>query len=211
MRPPKLVNVNHAAGWRRRECAIIFGLEARVLVTLHGTLTVDDLRRVLYYGMFRRPQTIGTVVMFSLALVSLAAMVWLVPASRAISIAVYASPFVFLQLSWCLSLVVLPFRAAKKRFADEKVWSEPGDYAFEPEEIRINRPSGPTAMKWNAITDVRETKSLFLLQIGNNSSIPVPKRFFTSAAEIDAWKQLVLSRVTRQRGISPRGVAARWC
>jgi hypothetical protein len=181
------------------------------LVTLHGTLTVDDLRRVLYYGMFRRPQAIGTVVMFSLALVSLVVLVLLAPDSSAIRIALYAFPFVVLLFFWCLSMVVLPSRSAKKRFANEKVWSEPGDYAFEPEEIRINRPSGPSAMKWNAITEVRETRSLFLLQLGSNSSIPIPKRFFTSAAEMDAWKQLVLSRVTSQRAITPRGIAARWC
>jgi hypothetical protein len=181
------------------------------LVTLHGTLTVDDLRRVLYYGVFRRPQTVGTVVMFALALVSLAAMVLLVPGSSAISIALYASPFVVLLLFWCLPMAVMPFRSAKKRFANETVWSEPGDYAFDPEAIRINRPSAPSALTWNVIKEVRETRSLFLLQLGNNSSIPIPKRFFTNAAEVDAWKNLVLSRVTSQRAISPRGIAARWC
>ena len=180
------------------------------MVTLHGTLTVDDLRRVLYYGMFRRPQAVGTVVLFALALVSIAAMVLLVP-GNAIAIALNASPFVVLLFFWCLFMLVMPFRSANKRFAKETVWSEPGDYAFDPELIRINRPSASSAMDWSAITEVRETRSLFLLQLGNNASIPIPKRFFGNAAEVDAWKRLVLSRVTSQRAIAPHGLAARWC
>jgi hypothetical protein len=183
----------------------------RVLITLHGTLTVDDLRKVLYYGMFRRPQAVGTVVMVSLVLVSLASMIWLVPGSNAISIGLNASPFVVLLLFWCLAMIVMPLRSAKKRFANEKVWSEPGAYAFLPEEIRINRPSASSVMNWNVVTEVRETRSLFLLQLGSNSSIPIPKRFFSSADEVDAWKNLVLSRVASQRAIAPRGIAARWC
>lgn len=181
------------------------------MVTLHGTLTVDDLRRVLYYGMFRRPQAIGTVVLFALVLVSIAAMVLLVPGSNAISIALNASPFVVLLLFWCFFMLVMPFRSANRQFAQETVWSEPGDYAFDPELIRINRPSASSAMDWSAITEVRETRSLFLLQLGSNASIPIPKRFFGNAAEVDAWKRLVLSRVTSQRAIAPRGIAARWC
>jgi hypothetical protein len=161
--------------------------------------------------MFRRFQAIGTVVMFCLALVSLAVMFLLVPSSSAINIMGYASPFIVLILLWCLAMALMPIRAARKRFANEKAWSEPGDYAFAPEEIRVTRPSESNVLQWNAITGVRETKSLFLLQLGNNSSIPIPKRFFASAADVDTWKHLVLSRVTSQQAISPRGLAARWC
>lgn len=181
------------------------------MVTLRGTLTVDDLRRFLRYGMFQRPQAIGTAVLFLLALGSIVVMVWLVPGSNAISIALNASPFVVLFLFWCLAMVATPFRSARKRFANEKGLSEPTTYVFLPEEVRITSPSSSSVLKWNVITEVRETKSFFLLQLGKNSAIPLPKRFFTNAAEVDAWKQLVLSQVRSQRAISQRGVVAPWC
>lgn len=181
------------------------------MVTLHGTFTVGDLRRFLYYGMFQRAQAIGTVVLFLLALVSIAVMVWFVPGSNIIGIAFNASPFVAVFLFWCLAMVVMPFRSAKKRFACEKHLSEPSTYVFAPEEVSITSPSNSAVVKWIAITEVRETKSLFLLQLGKNSAIPVPKRFFASAAEVDAWKQLVMSQVKSQRAISMRGVVAPWC
>jgi hypothetical protein len=160
--------------------------------------------------MFRRPQAIGTVVLFLLVLVSIA-VVLVAPGSNSMSVALNASPFVALLFLWCFFMLAMPFRSANKRFAKETVWSEPGDYAFDPEQIRIDRPSSSSAMDWNVVTEVRETRSLFLLQLGEHASIPVPKRFFSGTAEVNAWKQLVLSRVKSQRAISPRGLAARWC
>jgi YcxB-like protein len=176
------------------------------LVTLHGTLTVDDLRRVHYYGMLNGPQAVGPVVLFLLAVGSIAAMVRWAPGFNTISIVLNASPIVVLFLFWCMAIVLMPLRSAKKAFRNE-----PGTYAFLPEEIRISHPSACSVLKWNVVTEVRETRSLFLLQLGKRSAIPVPKRFFASLAEIDAWKQLVLSAVVSQRVISQRGIVGRWC
>jgi hypothetical protein len=178
---------------------------------MRGTLTLDDLRRVLFYGVFRRPQAIGTLVLASFVLISIVLMVLIVPGGNAVSIALRSSPFVVLLGFWCFFMVAIPFRSAKKRFVGETVWQEPAEYSFDPEQIRVNRPNASSAMNWNVVTEVRETRSLFLLQLGSSSSIPLPKRFFASEAEIGAWKQLVLSRVPSQRAISPHGLAARWC
>jgi hypothetical protein len=177
-------------------------------ITLHGALSVQDLRRIFFFGMFRKPFWIVFGGVGLLALIALA--VAAAASSNGISILLNASPFVILLLFWFVAMAVLPGWSAARRFKTEKHWREPATYEFQPEEIRIARPSQSSVMKWALVTGVRETKSLFLIELGE-AAIPLPKRFFANAGQVEEWKRLVLSQVSSQKEIGVKGLAARWC
>src|SRR5207302_2900728 len=112
-----------------------------------------------------------------------------------------------------LFLVVIvgwaPYRMAKKQFASEVIWREPATYTFQESGIQVHRPSASSDLKWTVITEVLETRTLFLLHIGKRSAIVLPKRVFTDAAQIQSWKQLLQSQLAS--GVIDGGLLGRWC
>jgi hypothetical protein len=159
--------------------------------------------------MFRKPFWIVFGGVGLLALIALAVAA-LADNANSISILLNASPFVILLLFWFAAMAVLPRWSAAKRFRTEKQWREPATYEFQLEEIRIIRPSESNVMKWALVTAVRETKNLFLIEVGQ-AAIPLPKRFFADAGQVEEWKLLVLSQVKSQKEIGLKGLAARLC
>jgi hypothetical protein len=178
-------------------------------ITLHGELNVRDLRRLFYFGMFCKPFWIVFLAVVLLTPIALAVVALSGGASR-ISILLNASPFVILFVFWIGTMAVMPRRSAAKRFKTERYWREPATYEFQQEAIRIVRPSESSVMKWTLVTAVRETRSLFLIEIGE-TAIPLPKRFFADAGQAEEWKTLVLSQVKSQKQIGVKGLAARCC
>ena len=119
----------------------------------------------------------------------------LFPGARAVNILLNASPMAAVVLFWCGALAVQPLRQARKLLREQKGWGEPREYVFLPEEIRISHSRESVVMKWSVVTGLTESRSLFLLQLGKGSAIPVPKRFFAGPGEMDAWTQLARSRI----------------
>ena len=177
------------------------------MITLQGTRLLVDFQRTEYFVWFRRLWPQALLLAFFL-LVFTAAVVGYVQGQH--DNLVTATPFVVLFLLWAASGVLGPLRAAKRKFVGLKWLGEATTFTFEAEGIRMASASFSSETRWSVVKEVCETKSLFLLRSGEQSAITLPKRFFASAAEIDAWKELVQAQMKCRR-IAVRGIAARWC
>jgi hypothetical protein len=116
-------------------------------------------------------------------------------------------PFGAVFLMWVGGQVTVPLSAAKSEVSG---YTEPATFTFGPQGARIASASVSSEMNWSGFREICGTKTLFLLHRSEDPAIVLPKRFFASAAQMQAWKELVASQ-TNCRPIRPRGIAARWC
>lgn len=177
------------------------------VITLQGTRTLGDFQRAEYFTWFRRLWSQALMLAFFLLIFTAAFVAYVQGQHNSF---VNVIPFVVLFLLWAASGVVIPLQAAKRKLAGLKWLGEATTFTFEAEGIRMASASFSSETRWSVVKEVCETKSLFLLRSGEQSAITLPKRFFASAAEIDAWKELVQAQMKCRR-VAVRGIAARWC
>jgi hypothetical protein len=177
---------------------------------LNGTITTADLTRFQYFHTYCRiwPATVVAVLVLP---------VWVACCFFATDPdsewhAVLKSALVFiLPCSFLLLWAgLMPYRLARKQFATQNHLREPVTYIFTTATIQGRGTGFAWRIEWNLLKQLRETKSLFLLYHGPNIAVIVPKRFFQSAAEIEAWRQLTLACLTSKKIDGP-GIVGRWC
>jgi len=169
-------------------------------------VTIGDLTRFQYFHLYRRVWFVAIpllIVLISLSILSLMAMFVPGETNGAITIAGF-----ILTTFWCLVMVLLPYRSAKKSFT-ARAFREPVSYSFTPEETRITSAIGSSQISWSAWTAVRETSTLYLLYYAPNLAMLVPKRFFADRSQIAEWEGLVESRIAPIRIWRP-GIAGQW-
>jgi len=185
------------------------------ILELHGALDRSDLLRAVYFGQLRRTWLAALFLVSPFLLAAAAIAVEnLLPESSAYRVTVSQGalrstvPFVFIFVVWCLVSALMPLRRVT-RMSAKLNFSEPCTMVFTAASVRHSSPSSSAEVRWSVITEVCETRSLFLLFIGD-SSILLPKRYFQSAEEMSAWRAITGAGIAPKK-IRPPGMVARWC
>ena len=118
-----------------------------------------------------------------------------------------ALPFFALLVLWLLLLGAMPYRNARQALTAQTYVREPITYTLTDETISAAGPSVRWSLAWNVMKRMCETKSLFLLYHAPNLAVIVPKRFFQSASEMQAWRQFVSVHLDSKRIDKPNFVA----
>ena len=179
---------------------------------LHGTLDRSDLTRFQYFHTLRRTWPVAVFVALILILVlPLGALAMIAnPDSDWRPVLTNALPFVLLLVFWLFLLGGMPFRNARKALTTQGYLREPITYTFTDETISGTGPSIRWSIAWNVMKRIRETRSLFLLYHAPNVAVILPKRFFQSSSEMDAWRQFVATYLDSKR-IDKLSFVARLC
>ncbi len=88
-------------------------------------------------------------------------------------------------------MVGLPYYQARSEVRRNPNILGPADYFFSEHEVEINAPFGCSELFWTAFERILETKVFFLLYIGRNRACVLPKRCFSSRAEIVEFRELL--------------------
>jgi hypothetical protein len=156
------------------------------MIQLRGTLTLADLARFQYFHVLRR--TWPALILILLIGVAILTLILAVPNPNVIKNAV---PLLTLFVIWLALLAVTPYWNARRQFARQQYLRDPVIQTFSEDGIKSTGPSVSSELKWTVMQAIRETKSQFLLYYAPNQALLVPKRFFTSDAELAAWQEIV--------------------
>jgi hypothetical protein len=88
--------------------------------------------------------------------------------------------------------------------------SSPISYIFSSQGIHSTGTHISSDVSYEAVWNVRETKTLFLLYLNASSALVLPKRFFTDAIQQNDWRLFLEQRISPKR-IMQSGFLARWC
>jgi hypothetical protein len=186
-------------------------VQTQPAITLHATLTLADVKRFQYFHALRRGWL--AVVLFGLALIILVLFLVVRVVSdpqSGLPLLINAIPFLFLLLFWVFAMCCLPYLAARRMFAAQRVLREPVTWVFTSEGVSSSGPSASSSFVWDVLKALRETTSLFLLYTAPNAAHIVPKRLFATPDEIEQWRQMVEAYAAPRRMEKP-GLVGRWC
>lgn len=172
-----------------------------VQIEVTGALTIADLRRFQYFHAWSRRLSIAACVIVATILMLLLLTFYLSPEDNVPTSTMIpnAAPFFILILLWIAVLGLAPYFFAKRQWATQPYLGEPTSYVFTAESIRTSRPSMSSDVKWSAVREIRETKSLFLIYYGLRLALPIPKRFFQADSERENWKELASSAIAPRK------------
>src|SRR5579862_931821 len=191
--------------------AMIYVVQTSPVIEVQGTITLGELTRFQYFHTLHRTWLLA--VGAAVTLVFVVPLAVLAAASEDLrwrQVLTNAIPFILLLLFWVFALGVLPYWNARKLYASQIFLREPIFYKFSSENFCGSGPSASWSIAWNVLKTVRETKSLFLLYHHRNIAVIVPKRFFGSEAEMEIWRQLVLTSAAPSQ-IKPIGIVGALC
>ena len=103
-------------------------------------------------------------------------------------------PIIFLAAFVPIARFAIPHLTAKQAMKNPGM-KEGSEYTFAPDGIRIVSSTGRSELTWQAVAKVRETECQFLLYPQPNIAHILPKRCFSSEAEIAAFRTLVSQHV----------------
>jgi YcxB-like protein len=163
------------------------------LIELRGKVTLGDFVRCRYlFALSRTPW--ASLLLLSLCII-------LAPRNTMF--------LAVLLLLLAIAALLLPFRAARKQFADGSYLNEPVTFIFDIEGIRSTGSGVSSSVVWSRLQRVQETKTMFLLYYNARAAVIIPKRFFEERAEMMRWRQLVTSRIS-PKSIRAPSVFGRW-
>lgn len=90
-------------------------------------------------------------------------------------------------------------------YARRKLLAQPGTlghriHVIEPEGLRTETTAANSLLRWSAISDVRADEHYIFVYIGRTSGPIIPRRFFASRAEADAFLQALRQHVADAGG-----------
>jgi hypothetical protein len=124
----------------------------------------------------------------------LGAMIWKLLSSSENDVLAQLSPVVGWVLFPALLLGVTfgaPYFVMRTQARRNPKILQPSDYSFSERGVEITGTFGKSAVFWTAFDKVRETKEFFLLYILPRRAYPLPKRCFSSDAEISEFRELL--------------------
>jgi hypothetical protein len=97
-----------------------------------------------------------------------------------------------------LFVFVLPLLSAAKVVGDERV-KKGVNYTFSDNGIHIESSVATANLQWAAFRQALETRSAFLLFTGPNIAHTLPKRCYTTAAELVTMRELLRAHVPKAK------------
>jgi YcxB-like protein len=178
------------------------------LVELSGTFAFRDLLNYQYSHCYRRTWWIVLLMtLVSLGGVLLAVLVALLTPD--LRLAVHnGTPFLLLLAFW-LCIVAAPYWAAKRLLKTSNQLSAPITHTFSTQAMHSTGIHSSSDISYDALWDVRETKSLYLLYLNASAAIVLPKRFFRDATQEKDWRLLIEERIS-PKSITKSGFLGRW-
>ncbi len=175
---------------------------------LGGTLEFRDVLRFQYSQCFRRTWwfvLLTTVVSFAGVLLAVVAVVLTSDLDMARR---NGTPLLLAFLFWIV-IVTTPYRAAKRQMKTNIPLSAPIQYIFSSSAIEGSGSHFSSELSYEALWKITETKSLFLLYLGEGSALVLPKRFFKDGTQEHDWRTFVEQRISPKH-ITKSGFLGRW-
>jgi len=94
-----------------------------------------------------------------------------------------------------VSLVPIRRLLHKRAYRENAAFAGSTKVRFGDEIIEVVNPIGESRLKWSFYKKVMESDAFFLLMISKRSFSIIPKRIFTSEAELDAFRSLLESKL----------------
>ena len=177
-------------------------------VELSGALTFRDLLKFQYAQCYSRTWWIVALMLLVSFLFVLLALVVLVMTSNFDLVRRNGTPFLLLFLFW-IWMAITPYRGAKRQMKTSIPLSSPIRHVFSLEGVEQSGASFSSQISSTDLWAVRETKSLYLLNLSASSALVLPKRFFQDAAQQNEWRAFMERRISPKR-IAKTGFLARW-
>jgi hypothetical protein len=103
----------------------------------------------------------------------------------------------------------MPILRVQRLWGTAKHVGEPSTLQFMEAGMRRTSPSSSSQFQWNVVTRVFETRTLFVIFVGEGNLL-VPKRYFQSVDEMFAWRAVVEAGIAPKKIVKP-GFVARHC
>ena len=172
-------------------------------IEISGLYQVRDFLRFRIYTGLR---FVWPVILL-LLVISVLGFVWLPfaePRDRSGAIQLALIP-----LFWSALLVAPQPFAAKRQFNSQPYLKEPVSFHFDAAGMQSKSAAGGGEARWPAFHRVRELGSMFVLYTAPNLGSLLPKRFFQSAEELAAFRELVAAGIAPKKLARP-GIWSRW-
>ncbi|BCB05222.1 YcxB family protein [Bacillus sp. KH172YL63] len=108
-------------------------------------------------------------------------------------------------LSVCLSFLFflygkgILFIKASREYKSDQLIKQDISYTFSGDGITQKRGRSVSYIQWKEIVSVREQPSMFLIYLSKSKAIVLPKRFFDSREELEAFKELIEGNVLAKK------------
>jgi|ERR1035438_5216661 hypothetical protein len=185
-------------------------------IELHGTVGRGDLLRAIYFFQLRRTWLVPLFLLAPFILAAAAVTAErLLPESSGYRVRISngairsTMPFIFIFLAWCAFNAVAPMLRVRKLCATAKHVNEPSTLQFTESGVLDTSVNSSSQFRWNVVTTVFETRTLFMIFMGE-ASVLIPKRYFQSSEEMSAWRAVVEAGIAPKKIVRP-GVVARHC
>jgi hypothetical protein len=175
---------------------------------LAGTLTFADVARFQYFHANRRLWML-TVFAVLLVLFSLFGIVVVLLRAGAGSFANPGLYYVFM-LCWAPFLLVNPYRAARRQYRSQQYLREPMQFRFTDDGVQLQGPNFVSKLSWVLVQRVYETRTAFLIYQAPQVAWILPKRLFSSNAEIQSWKEFVVGQLAKPELYHRPGWVGAW-
>jgi hypothetical protein len=161
-------------------------------IEVRANLSLAELYRgtLSVLGIFE----IKRAVLFLISVVFLGAMIWKLLSASENEVLAELSPFI----GWVLFPVVAyaatfgaPYVAMRMQVRKNPKILHPSEYLFSDQGVEIVGRFGRSELLWTAFGRIRETKEFFLLYVLSRQAYPLPKRCFSSKAEIAEFKEML--------------------
>jgi hypothetical protein len=178
------------------------------LVELSGTLAFRDLLRFQYFHSYRRTWWIIALMLLGTLVGVLLTVVAVLPNSD-FELARRSGTWFLLLLIFWVVIVTTPYRGAKRLMKTNASVSAPITWIFSSRGMHRTGLRFSSEISYEALWAVRETKSLYLLNLSAASALLLPKRFFRDAVQQNDWRIFVEQRISPKR-ITRLGLLGRW-
>lgn len=132
--------------------------------------------------------------LFLISVAFLGTIIWKLLSSSGNEVLALLSPVI----GWVLFPVLayaatfgMPYIVMQKKVHRNPKILDPSEYSFSDQGVQIVGCFGRSEMIWTAFERIRETKEFFLLYILSRSAYVLPKRCFSSKAEIAELKEML--------------------
>ncbi len=119
-------------------------------------------------------------------------------------------PFSGMSFVWLVCILLAPHWKAARQWKTQLYLRKPATVRFDEGGLGVKAADSSFSAGWRTILSVWETRTLFALYYAPSMAYLVPKRFFKSADDMEAFRAIVGSAIA-PKNIVPPALVGRWC